>query len=411
MSDSRQYPSYVECVATTLSESTAPMSIPGIVEAVEALRPVSKGARSAVYRAISKLYQAVPTEAGRYGWLSHLMQGVTLRHPLSDDEAERGFLMLDELEHAVFCPEFFQSQKEMRDSLKFTLYGGQTFMGQTYVERRTWSVYLGEPFTEWIETQGGQGQDDIIITVEDAVEGHYMLRLQPREAKDTTAVHDRNIQIAMAAEDIVAEDRRSRPYMPAWELAARLIGSGLYYDPTPPDDMHYLLEQFSLLHFVDDIGYSVNPPPEGRSNNRAASYISRGEEEYGSTDSAYADHSGQGRDHDRPDLGPDFRPPAAQDDLADQFGDGCGAYSLYLEEFHEAGGVGAPLAHHEFHLFEAELEYLVALEVEFGGLLPEQEDRKHELAARLFLDPDAWPNDDFDISDYPDYGDPPFWGN
>ncbi len=422
MSENEQIPSYVECVAETLSQSPAPMSISSIIAAVEKLRPPSKSTRSAVYRAIGKLYQAVAVETGRYGWLSKLLEGVAVRHPLAVDECRRGYLMLDELEHAVFCPEFFQTQRPAHRTLSITLLGGPTITARTHVERRTWSIYMGKAFVEWIDQLGGQERDDVIITVEDAVEGRYGLRLQPKEVKDKDVVRDRNIQLALAAEDIAEADRRVRTFIPTAELVAQLIARGHLYNPSPPDDLHYVLDQFSMLHFVEGHGYTLDIPA---TLPFAADYgISRHKEgqsradAFDSADFDYIDEYDEmeeGFEWDDDGLGespPLPRPGSASShDLADQFGDTCGAYELYLEQFQEAERDGAPLTHAEFHLLEAELEYLVALEVEFGGLLAEQRERKEELSMRLFIDPDAWPNDDFDIPDYPDYEDPPYWEN
>ena len=111
MEQSERYPSYVVSVANALSTSVQPLTVDALVEKVRGQRPTSKGVRSAVYRALKQLYQAVPVGEGQYGWLTHLLQGNVFRHPLSAEEARRGFLMLDELEHAVFFPQFFQTHR------------------------------------------------------------------------------------------------------------------------------------------------------------------------------------------------------------------------------------------------------------------------------------------------------------
>ena len=67
------------------------------------------------------------------------------------------------------------------------------------------------------------------------------------------------------------------------------------------------------------------------------------------------------------------------------------------------------LSHSDFHLLEAELETLVALEQEFGYLLPDQSARKDQLIERLFIDPETLL--DNDLPDYPDFDEPPFWEN
>ena len=110
MSNAERYPSYLSCVVQVLSASAHPMSLDALISTIERQRPITKGARQAVHRAIKQLYQAVPVAPNRFGWLSRLLDRNIFRHPLSSEEARRGFIMLDELEHAVFFPEFFQSR-------------------------------------------------------------------------------------------------------------------------------------------------------------------------------------------------------------------------------------------------------------------------------------------------------------
>lgn len=106
MEKSERYPSYATCVARALSASEQPLTIDGLLSVIGRQRPLGAGARRAVYRAVRELYQAVPVAPSRVGWLSHLLQGNTFRHPLTAEEVRRGYLLLDELEHAVFFPQF-----------------------------------------------------------------------------------------------------------------------------------------------------------------------------------------------------------------------------------------------------------------------------------------------------------------
>lgn len=408
MSGHERYPSYIECVASALKDAERPLSMGDLVMAVEARRPVDQGGRSAIYRATERLFQVVPVAPGRYGWLSSLMNGSVFRHPLTRDEVRRGYLMLDELEHVAFSPDFFQGQRTNRTALTVSLLGGPTLDAHTYIEKKTWSVFLGPEFVRWMDEQGGIGLDAIIVTVEDVEQSLYHLRLQPREARDDQRVQDRNIQLALDAEEIVTLERRVRTVVPTWELAARLIGRGFFKDSTPPDDLHFVLDQYSMLEFAGDVGYSLDVA-EGVASAEPPAIRTRrvGSESGADIRDLMNQIDGEAE------MGADWSDIFAPDVGAESAGsssDSCDAYEHYLEQFEEAGRLGAPLAHHEFHLLEAELEYLAALQVEFGNLLPEQEEHKNELATRLFIDPDSWPNDDFDIPDSPDWG-PPYWEN
>lgn len=403
MSELERYPSYAACIAKALSGSRQPLSMDALLSEVANERPLSKGARSAVYRAIQKLFQAVPVAPGRYGWLSHLLAGGIFRHPLTGEEARRGYLLLDELEHTVFFPQFFQHYRPDDRTLTVELYGGPTIHAEAAIEHKTWSLRLGEEFIHWIDELGGQNRDDIVITVQDALRGIYELHLKPREIRDERAIEQRNIQLALLAEEIITEDRRTRAAIPTWELVALLVGRGFFNDPTPPDDLHYVLYEYSLLHFSDGLGYQVNTGAEvmdarrstGSANARDPQQISQEQrlplvqhsDEYAGDPMSYYDSNGDGED------------------------DICPAYEQYLSDFYESHPYGDPLDHDDFHLLEAELEMLVQLEQEFDHLMSDQVKRKNELAQRLFIDPNTLLDMGWDAPDDPALEDPPFWQN
>ena len=259
METSKLYPSYTICVTQALSSSPHPLTIDDLLAQVERQRPLGKGARDAIYRAVRELYQAVPVASSQIGWLSHLLQGSSFRHPLTAAESRRGFLLLDELEHAVFFPQFFQRQKTELRQVVVELMGGQTLHAEAAVERNQWTLRLGLPFAEWIDAQGGQSQDDILILVEDAVKGHYRFRLQPHESRDEGAIHQQNQQLALAAETLMSHFRRTDKVIPVWELAALLVGRELYHSPIPPDELHSVLHEYSALRLTDDgAGYFLD---------------------------------------------------------------------------------------------------------------------------------------------------------
>ena len=402
METSKLYPSYTICVTQALSSSPHPLTIDDLLAQVERQRPLGKGARDAIYRAVRELYQAVPVASSQIGWLSHLLQGSSFRHPLTAAESRRGFLLLDELEHAVFFPQFFQRQKTELRQVVVELMGGQTLHAEAAVERNQWTLRLGLPFAEWIDAQGGQSQDDILILVEDAVKGHYRFRLQPHESRDEGAIHQQNQQLALAAETLMSHFRRTDKVIPVWELAALLVGRELYHSPIPPDELHSVLHEYSALRLTDDgAGYFLDrqvpakDEPVAQKKNKAYQPPSLGNKKPGLPSSRpgfFADSTGKNV------------PPDDDDD-----GELCDDYAAYLEAFRLSELPGPPLLHGEYHLLEAELELLLALEDEFGQLLPEQNDRMESLANRLLIDLDSLEFDD----DEEDGGDDGFvfWKN
>ena len=145
MGESERYPSYTTCVADALSASPRPLSIDALVAQVGRQRPIGGGARGAIYRVVKQLYQAVSVAPSQIGWFSHLLHDNSFRHPLSPDEMRRGYLLLDELEHAMFFPEFFQNQSSDDRIVTVELFGGPTVTAQAAIERKTWSLRLGRP--------------------------------------------------------------------------------------------------------------------------------------------------------------------------------------------------------------------------------------------------------------------------
>ncbi|HHW87314.1 MAG TPA: hypothetical protein GX400_14035 [Chloroflexi bacterium] len=413
MGKSERYPSYATCVARALSASQQPLTIDGLLSVIGRQRPLGAGARRAVYRAVREIYQAVPVAPSRIGWLSHLLQGNTFRHPLAAEEVRRGYLLLDELEHAVFFPQFFQNHRPDLRRLTIELMGGPVINAEAAIERKMWSLRLGSVFSEWIDAQGGQSRDDIMITVRDAVAGSYLVRLQPRESRDEEAIQEQNRRLALAAEEIVASLRRADKVIPTWELAALLIGRDLYRGAVPPDDLHMVLHKFSMLRIQKDgASYAVEPPVTPTIVGRQPSTRVRSGDQ----------NRGELRAAPQRDLS---EPTAWIDDEDKPFEmesgeDTCPDYESYLEGHRMAGEPGAPLSHSDYHLLEAELETLLGLEQEFGYLLPEQSKRVDDLAERLFIDPESlrdlddagedFDDDDFDDDDF-DNDQSPFWKN
>lgn len=418
MTNTLQYPSYLDCVAEILSHSTAPLSVDELVNRIKAQRPTGKGVRSAVYQAIGKLYQAVPVAQGTFGWFSALLQGQTFRHPLNNFEIQRGNLLMDELEHAAFFPEFFQDHQPDGRLIRLHLMGGPVIEVHAAVDQETWALRLGQDFLRWVDEAGGSAYDDLLIHVLDAACGEYSMRLQPRESRQEAEIQERNLHLARTAESIVSGDRKSRSAMPVWELAATLIGRGVYTEATPPDDMHFVLHEYSVLRLLDDLGYS----PASREFLRREKRKREGDiSRFGGDQSPWLEavesqsrRGYPGRDE------PEFYEEDGNEsgfwdvvennvtDFSDMEAEQCEGYQFYLAEFQQLMPEEDPLSHMDYHLLEAELETLVGLEQEFGYLMPDQAERKQALAARLFIDPDMFYGGDWDQSDYDA---PPFWDN
>ena len=426
MIDNSLYPSYSACVADVLSGSRLPLGVDDLVSEIADKRPLGKAARGAVYRALDSLYQAVPVGAGRYGWLSRLLEGTTYSHPLTSDEIHNGHLLLDELEHSVFFPQFFQNYRSDNRVLSISLFGGPTIAAKASIEHKTWSLQLGEQFVHWLDDIGAENRDDLIITVHDAFRGEYELKARLRELRDEDAIENRNIRLALLAEVLVAEDSQSRAVMPTWDLVARLIGRGFYRSSPPTDDLHYVLHEYSMLRFIEGEGYQIDDAVLAR-------YIGEGGEESEGVDIADSlsdllterkvrgPETQENRVVVHKSVTPRQSSRGSHTQLCsrispllghlDEHDELCEAYDQYLENFAAYALTEKPLRHEEFHLLESELDLLLQLEAEFGTLMPEQENRLSTLAVRLFIDPDTLERVDWDYPDDPNLEGPPSWQN
>ncbi len=404
MSKAEREPSYSACVAEVLSGSSEPLTVDELLSEIKQLRTVGAGGRSTVYKAVSGLYQAVPVSRGSYGWLSNLLAENTFRHPLTAREARKGFLMLDELEHAAFFPEFFQAYRPLSRTLTIELLNGPTLTAAAYIEQKTWALSLGAEFGQWIDHVGGGRGDSIIIQVVDAVAGHYLFRLQPHESRDGRAIHGRNVAVARLAEAVVRDDKQIRKAMPTAELAAKLIARGAFRSDIPTDDLHYLLHELSDLQLVDE-GYTVREEGGLPGDDKRETEVDRDASAADAAMTLFGWDTGSSQTDTLWDL---LETDGAVEDSFHDAGETCTAYNSYLERLDDADQGKLPLSHEEYHLLEAELEYMVALEVEFGWLLPEQEGRRDELANQLMLDPDSLIGGDLGPTDLDD---PSYWEN
>jgi hypothetical protein len=403
MESSERYPGYVAKVAKALSAAPQSLSVDDLVEEVAGARAASRGARSVVHRALKELFQAVPVAPDRYGWLSNLLRGSYFRHTLAPEEVRKGILLLDELEHAAFFPQFFQYHRADARKIKVEFFGGDMIQAEAAIEKKTWCLRIGKPLVDWIDEQGGQPHDDLIIGVLDAVSGVYTLRLQPHEVRDEELIQTHNMELAALAEELVNGRRRDEKLIPTWELAAMLIGRGVFAETTPPDDLHLVLHTFSGLALQEGIGYTMLDH----------SSITRG-----AMKSAAQFRTADAEMRNNPFGGPPWNADdwdddefsAEDDEQNDGDDDSCADYESYVEYFRENKTPGSPLSHDDYHLLEAELELLIGLEQEFSYLLPEQMRRVDELADRLFIDLDALRND-LDMPGNPGMDDPPFWVN
>ncbi|MEZ4711017.1 MAG: hypothetical protein R3A44_27715 [Caldilineaceae bacterium] len=397
-------PDYFTAIANALQAADQPLTVDQLVNStVQHLPSSNEKPHAMVHRALEKLYQAIPVGRGKYGWLSTLLHNNWVRHPLTTEEAEQGFLLMDELEHAAFFPQFFQTHRANTRVLKVDLLGGPTIEAEAYIERKTWSLKLGAEFVRWVEELGGQGRDDLLIWVNDAHAGHYTLRLQPREARVDADIQERNIKLALLAEELIRQNRHQWDVMPTWELAAHLVANGAFMDSTPPDDLHCILHQYSLLHYSGS-GYMLKSDVGHAGQSPDAMAMTPFTNPYDHQHSAKLDHDARmstENDSYTWDLASGVEETQELWQVADAedallHPENLTDYDAYLDSLCRMGLIDSPLSPDQFLLLQHELEFLVSLERQFGYLLPEQKNRQKELKALLLIDSRIMRDDDLE---------------
>lgn len=400
-----QYLQMVDGVAELLRFNSESMSIEELSSTLaETFEVADIDMQSTVKRILADLYQAVHVEGERYGWLMNLIDGALIRHPLTSDEANSGFLLLDELEHAAFFPEFFQTHKPDERVLHIQLFGGSLIPAEAYIENKTWALRLGDQFVEWVDQQGGQGRDDIIIMVDNAQSGEYTVRLQPREFRDDNIIQSRNVQLSLLAENVVRRSCLPNVAMHTWDLAASLLANSLLNDTVPPDDMHCVLHQYSTLRFNGKVGYLYNPNDE---NSMKTDEGERSFPPFGFNESSNQSDKNSNQSRTIVDVEVTID-GAAESEWLDENTDSD--YNHYVMKLHQIGLADVPLNENDFVLLKAELKALMCIERDSGRLLDEQRTRRHELISYLLIRPETL-LDDSDISDQQDYDDPACWDN
>ncbi len=397
------FPSYASCVAKALRASRRPLSIDELVVAVAKERPIGKRVEAAVYRAINGLYQAVPTGENKYGWLTHLLDGTNVCHPLTGEEISGGFLLLDELEHTVFFPRFFEQFQADARVVTVSLFDGPVIESAASIQQNTWSLQLGPQFVQWLDELGVENRDDMIISVVDADAGYYDVRPRLREMRDNRILEERNIRLAMLSEEIVVGESTVRSTMPTWDLAARLIGRGFFKDSNPSDDLHYVLSEYSILQFIEGEGYHLAQAPQTSapdpiySVDEARSILGDLLSEWQQRESLLNKLTANSIDDSLPEIDGDQLHRKSCD--LSMAAEDCPAYQEYLKRVEYEMNSAPSLNHEQFHLLEAEMNMLFQLELRYGTLLPEQQQRIDQLSSRLSLNSGSHESVDWGLSD------------
>ena len=247
--------SFTELAHQVVSESPHPLTVPEIMEQINAITPITtKNPKNTIRNAVSQSRLIVPTGDGRYGWKPRLITGSVLRLTLSvADLTGRTVELTEELRDALW-PSFFEIQKrEDRRPVQLELPGGTvTPFPLRHLVERQWGSEASPDFWNWFNTLEATAGDHLIFSVLDGQARQYRVDFQPFADRDEAAITERNQAIVQALISFV----RSRPRgAMSWDITSHLLATGLYKHPIPPDPLIEIWTEDSWEPNIVDGGF------------------------------------------------------------------------------------------------------------------------------------------------------------
>jgi len=233
-------PSYTDLVHQVVREATEPLPFAEIMQRVNALVPITtKDPKSTIRNAISQSRLIINTGDGRYGWKYRVINGSTLRLPLSEsDLVQRQLTYTEELRDALW-PAFFESQKRAdRSPIRLQLPNGAVVeLTLEHFVKTQWGTRGSPEVWDWLKSLKARPGDDLIFHVLDGEARLYAVEFQPRAARDEQTIAARNQQVVQAAQ---AYFRRTVSGAAMWDISSHLLATGQYKHPVPPDPLEQI---------------------------------------------------------------------------------------------------------------------------------------------------------------------------
>jgi len=256
-------PNYTELTHQVVRESPEPLSFNEILRRVHAITPIrTKNPKNTIRGAISQSRLIVATGDGRYGWMLRILNGVAIRLTLSDsDVAGQAVEFGEELREALW-PTFFEIQKrEDRNPVRVLLPDKtETRLPLDFLGQARWGTSGSPEFWKWFKTLKARRGDHLIFHVSDGEARLYRVEFQARAARDEKAIAERNQSVVQAALEYV---RKSPWGAPIWDITARLLATGQYHHPVPPDPLSEIWTQDVWEPVLRAKGYAGGWAPVG----------------------------------------------------------------------------------------------------------------------------------------------------
>jgi len=233
--------SYSDLVYQVVRNASEPLPFAEIMQRVAAVRPITtKNPKSTIRNAINESRLIVNTGDERYGWKYRVINGSALRLLITESDLSQGQITYTEELREALWPSFFENQKhEDLSPIHLKLPGGPLCdLTLDHLYEANWGPHNSPEFLDWLKSTHAQPGDSLIFRVDDGEERLYSVEFQPRSMRDEVAIESRNVQIVQAALAII---QKSRFATAIWDVSPRLLATGQYKHPIPPDPLETLL--------------------------------------------------------------------------------------------------------------------------------------------------------------------------
>ncbi|NTW97358.1 MAG: plasmid pRiA4b ORF-3 family protein [Oscillochloris sp.] len=194
----------------------------------------TKNLKQTVRSALGQSSAIIYTPERGYGWKSRVLNGAVQRLVILEADLADHELMIDDFQRDLLQPNGPGDHTYgVRGLPQLELAGGPTIeVGPIPRPFEDDLLSLPDIFWEWLEGQGAQPGDSLLLSVIDAEARRYGLCYEPATARDEQAIAARGQQVVDAAVSFV---HRARGRTMISEIAAHLNASGIFHQtPAPP---------------------------------------------------------------------------------------------------------------------------------------------------------------------------------
>lgn len=228
--------SVTELAHQVVREAREPLTINEIVAGVLTLAggPPTKDPKATVRNALTQSRAIISLGNGTYGWKARMINGVTLRHVLYEEDLKEHQLIVGEAIRDLLLPNFHMNAKYgVRGAAQIALENGPTVSVEVRPMGLEGSLLdAGPQFWEWLNKAGAAVDDSLILSCIDGEARLYAMHLEPGSARDDNAIAQRDAEVLAVAVGFL---RGKRGQAPIWDTVSFVNACGVNHKPVPSD--------------------------------------------------------------------------------------------------------------------------------------------------------------------------------